>query len=93
MSELVEFNMNDPESPRILTNIKRKMSAQSLNKPEEEILQIWAEKASGWAWLHNRAHRYYTAQSNLLMYPSIILSTLMGGIGFINKNNNYIFLH
>jgi hypothetical protein len=72
--------------------IKRKYIASTWNVNEENILQIWAEKASGWAWLHDKSQRYYRRQSDRLVYPSIILNTIAGGIGFINNKNtsNYI---
>jgi len=63
--------------------IKRKYIAQTWNIQEEEILQSWAERASGWAWLHDKSHRYYHLQSDRLTYPSIILTTMSSGLGFI----------
>ena len=60
--------------------IKRKYIAQSWNKQEEDILQVWAEKASGWAWLHDKSQRYYHLQSDRLTYPSIILTTISSGL-------------
>ena len=78
--------------------IKRKYIASTWNPNEEQILQIWAEKASGWAWLHDKSERYYRRQSDRLIYPSIILNTISSGIGFMstgstgstNKNINYL---
>uniref|UniRef100_A0A6C0IB40 SMODS and SLOG-associating 2TM effector domain-containing protein n=1 Tax=viral metagenome TaxID=1070528 RepID=A0A6C0IB40_9ZZZZ len=67
--------------------LKKKYIAQSWNKQEEEILQMWAEKASGWAWLHDKSQRYYRIQSNRFTYPSIILNTISGGIGFIKADS------
>jgi hypothetical protein len=62
--------------------LKRMYIAQTWNKEEEQILQSWAEKASGWAWLHDKSHRYYRKQSDFLTYPSIILTTISSGLGF-----------
>jgi len=62
--------------------LKRKYIAQTWNKQEEEILQIWAEKASGWAWLHDKSQRFYNRQSDLFTYPSIIITTISSGLGF-----------
>ena len=62
--------------------MKRRYIAQTWNKDEEEILQIWAEKASGWAWLHDKSQRYYSRQSDLFTYPSIIITTISSGLGF-----------
>jgi hypothetical protein len=70
--------------------IKKHLIALSWNEQEEAILQVWAEKASGWAWLHDKAHRYYTTQSNYLTYPSIIINTIAGGVGFMGTSQNFI---
>ena len=70
-----------------LSDAKRRSIALTWNKPEEELLQTWAERASGWAWLHDKSQRYYAKQSNYLMYPSIILNTITGGIGFLSSSN------
>jgi hypothetical protein len=72
--------------------IKKKYIAQSWNLNEEDILQVWAEKASGWAWLHDKSQRYYLQQSNIFTYPSIILNTISGGIGFLGKSNDISYL-
>ena len=62
--------------------IKKKYIAQTWNSNEEDILQVWAEKASGWAWLHDKSQRFYLQQSNIFTYPSIILTTISSGLGF-----------
>jgi len=76
------------------TNLRRKYIAQTWNKKEEEILQSWAEKASGWAWLHDKSQRYYKNQSDCLTYPSIVITTVSSGLGFTSnhmfKYLNYI---
>ena len=85
----------DPESEYLeLLNksakIKRRYIASTWSNREEEILQVWAEKASGWAWLHDKSQRYYRGQSDNLTYPSIILNTVAGGIGFIAPDTRFI---
>lgn len=72
--------------------IKKKYIAQSWNVKEEEILQVWAERASGWAWLHDKSQRYYRSQSNYFTYPSIILNTIAGGIGFSSTKEVFVYL-
>lgn len=62
--------------------LKRRRIANSWNPDQERILKIWAEKASGWAWLHDKASRRYHSITSKIMYPSIVLSTVSGGIGF-----------
>ena len=74
------------------TELKRKYIASTWNINEEKILQTWAEKASGWAWLHDKSERYYRRQSDRLIYPSIILNTISGGIGFVNSTTTKEYL-
>ena len=56
--------------------------ASSWSPDQEHILKMWAERASGWAWLHDKASRYYQRIDNMYVYPAIILSSISGGIGF-----------
>ena len=75
-------------------NLTRKKIASGWNIEQEKILKIWAEKASGWAWLHDKTTRYYDNLTNKFTYPAIFLSTLSGGIGFSiagNANCDNIF--
>lgn len=62
--------------------VQKRRIADSWNPDQERILRIWAEKASGWAWLHDKAARYYNRLTDKIMYPSIVLSTVSGGLGF-----------
>ena len=71
--------------------LKRKYIAQTWNRQEEEILQVWAEKASGWAWLHDKSQRYYSRQSDLFTYPSIIITTISSGLGFSGSREIVFF--
>jgi hypothetical protein len=73
-----------------IVNIKRNIIASTWSEPEENILQIWAEKASGWAWLHDKAQRHYSNQSDRLMYPSIFINTISGGIGFLSTSSTIL---
>lgn len=68
-------------------NLTKKKIAISWDIDQENILKIWAEKASGWAWMHDRASRYYNNLTNNFTYPAIFLSTLSGGIGFSIAGN------
>jgi hypothetical protein len=64
-------------------NLKKRQIKQSWCEDQERILKIWAEKASGWAWLHEKSSRYYNKLTNMYTYTSIILSTMAGGLGFM----------
>lgn len=63
--------------------MKKRQVRQSWNEDQERILKIWAEKASGWAWLHEKSSRHFNKLTNLYTYSSIVLSTLAGGLGFM----------
>jgi hypothetical protein len=64
-------------------NLKKRQIKQSWCEDQERILKIWAEKASGWAWLHEKSSRYFNKLTNVYTYSSIILSTMAGGLGFM----------
>ena len=65
-----------------MKKIQKKKVADSWSPEQEQILKSWAEKGSGWAWLHDQSSRYYLVASNKLAYPSIFLSTIAGTISF-----------
>jgi hypothetical protein len=80
--------MDDYEAENYEKTKKRKIAA-SWNKEQTKILQVWAEKASGWAWLHDKSSRFYNLQGDYLTYPSIILNTVASGLGFLSKGKLY----
>ena len=61
---------------------QRNDNLASWSKEQEEILKVWAIKAAGSRWLHDKAGRHYRSLNNKLMYPQIVLSTLAGVGGF-----------
>ena len=63
--------------------LMRRQIEDSWNPEQEDVLKAWAEKASGWAWLHDKSSRFYNTSSNIFTYSSVILSTVSGGIGFM----------
>ena len=87
-----EYNTNNDDLSYVFRyeSVKKDYIAKTWNIEQQNILQVWAEKASGWAWLHDKSARYYSTQSDRFMYPSIILNTIAGGIGFISFNLGYI---
>ena len=74
---------NDYKTIAEYEKMKKRQIKESWTPQQERILKIWAEKASGWAWLHERSSRYYNRLTNRFSYPSIILSTMSGGLGFL----------
>ena len=63
--------------------VQRRRIAESWTEEQERILKVWAEKASGWAWLHDKASRHYDMVNNRYTYPIIALSSISGGLGFV----------
>jgi hypothetical protein len=49
---------------------------------QEELLAEWAEKASGYRWLHSRSEKVYRKRNYTFTIPVIILSTLTGTANF-----------
>jgi len=85
--------MDDYKTIAKYENVIKRRIADSWNPDQERILKIWAEKASGWAWLHDYASRHYNSLTNRFTYPAILLSTISGGLGFsvagqVNSVNN-----
>jgi len=74
--------MNDYKTIAKYENVIKRRVADSWNPDQERILKVWAEKASGWAWLHDHASRHYNSLTNKFTYPAILLSTIAGGLGF-----------
>jgi hypothetical protein len=90
----VKLNMSERESEKeefrniaYYESLTKKKIANSWSYDQERILQIWAEKASGWAWLHDKTSRYYNNLTDKFTYPAIFLSTISGGIGFAIAGN------
>jgi len=79
--------MDDYKAIARYENVIKKRTANSWNPDQERILKVWAEKASGWAWLHDQASRHYNSLTNRFTYPAIILSTISGGLGFSIAGN------
>jgi hypothetical protein len=79
--------MDDYKAIARYENVIKRRTADSWNPDQERILRVWAEKASGWAWLHDHSSRHYNSLTNRFTYPSILLSTVAGGLGFSVAGN------
>lgn len=62
------------------TKVKRFMNGWT--KEQEHLMAQWADVASCYRWLHDRAEKKYTRLSMLISIPVIILSTLTGAANF-----------
>lgn len=86
VSSLRVDNLDEYKAIAEYDSVIKKRIADSWNLEQEAILKTWAEKASGWAWLHDKSARRYNAITDRIMYPSILLSTISGGIGLSMHN-------
>jgi len=61
---------------------KKDKSLEKWTPEQEELLAEWAEKASGYRWLHSRSEKLYRKRNYTFTIPVIILSTLTGTANF-----------
>lgn len=82
-------SINQYQAIAIVEEEKKKQIAESWSKEQEMILKIWAEKAAGYRWLHERSARHYRRLNNRFVYPQIVLSTMagVGGFGATSSGN------
>ena len=54
----------------------------------ENLLEMWSQKAAGYRWLHMQCASYYKRVNNFFSYPIIIFSSVVGvgGFAIITKN-------
>jgi hypothetical protein len=75
------------------TNTK---NLNSWDTNHEYLLHMWSEKAAGYRWLHMRSNEYFVRMNNMLSYPIIILSSMLGMGSFIinsaHPNNREIIV-
>ena len=61
---------------------KKDKTLEKWTPEQEELLAEWAEKASGYRWLHSRSEKLYRKRNYTFTIPVIILSTLTGTANF-----------
>ena len=61
---------------------KKEVVRSKWTREQEELLAEWAEKASGYRWLHSRSEKLYRKRNYTFTIPVIILSTLTGTANF-----------
>lgn len=61
---------------------KKEKAMEKWTPEQEELLAEWAEKASGYRWLHSRSEKLYRKRNYTFTIPVIILSTLTGTANF-----------
>lgn len=74
----------------IIGREKSRKNSLSWNKPQELLLDSWAENAASYKWMHIKAARYYNFMNDLITIPIIVLSSLsaMGAVFVISNNED-----
>jgi hypothetical protein len=90
-------NNNNHEDNKNANNIYRAMDVldtlyhekneESWTNDQEAILHSWAETAALYRSLHIYAYEYYSFINNIITYPIILLSALLGMSGFATITN------
>lgn len=72
----------------IIDREKSRKISLSWNKPQELLLDSWAENAASYKWMHIKSARYYNLMNDLITIPIIVLSSLsaMGAVFVISNN-------
>jgi hypothetical protein len=72
----------------IINREKSRKNSMSWNKPQELLLDAWAENAASYKWMHIKAARYYNFLNDLITIPIIVLSSLsaMGAVFVISNH-------
>ena len=53
---------------------------------QEQLLVIWAEKASGYAWLHSRSVNYFKHRNLYISIPASIFGYIAGATTLLSNN-------
>lgn len=64
------------------------MTKYKWNEQQEQLLITWAEKSSGYSWLHSKSMNYYRHKNLYISIPAAILSYVAGTVSLIFSNNN-----
>jgi hypothetical protein len=73
-------------------NHKNKNSNTNWTSHQEQLLVNWAEKASGYAWMHNQSITYYKKRNNYISIPASIFGYISGTATLITDYGNNIWL-
>lgn len=66
----------------ILEKMTQQKNMSSWSRDQESMLNIWAEKAADYKTMHEMASNYYRFMNDLLAYPIILVSSVLGMGGF-----------
>lgn len=63
------------------------MTKYKWNEKQEQLLITWAEKSSGYSWLHSKSMNYYRYKNLYISVPGAILSYVAGSVSLIFSND------
>lgn len=55
---------------------------------QEQLIRMWAEKAQGRSWLHNKSQKYFSSLSNKFIIPATICGTIATTFQFSLLNDD-----
>ena len=64
------------------------MTKYKWNEQQEQLLITWAEKSSGYSWLHSKSMNYYRHKNLYISVPAAILSYVAGSASLIFSNES-----
>ena len=79
-------------NPKFLSNygkLQEKSDNHHWTPEQEKLLKMWAEKASGYRWMHSRAEKHFDKLSKLIGIPLIFLNTIAGTTLFSTMDSDY----
>jgi len=65
-----------------LEELTQHKNQDSWTENQEHLLNTWAEKAASYRWMHEHSIEYFRFLSDLLTYPIIFVSSILGMSGF-----------
>ena len=63
------------------------MTKYNWTEQQEQLLITWAEKSSGYSWLHSKSMNYYRHKNLYISVPAAILSYVAGSASLIFSNS------
>ena len=73
------------KSPRQSTQMKPK---SAWTTEQEQLLVTWAEKASGYAWLHNKSIGHYKNRNLYITIPASLFAYIAGATSFLSSDTD-----
>ena len=64
------------------------MTKYNWTEQQEQLLITWAEKSSGYSWLHSKSINYYRYKNLWISMPAAVISYIAGSTSLIVSDNN-----